>query len=441
MLDKEFFEFKDTPVTREATYIPQYQITKVANDRYQFYDFANRKAEMCSAKSMLRAVASVRGGRMLDADLTNKLLTMGSYDTVTIPDSALTISKSASADVEHEPWKLVTIGGAEYFVKADDENEEVETVKKTAAALPTKHIYTVNIKAHNVREIAKIASCAEETMCALPGTTQIPNQEQIAFDMQTELPPADAQTSIQKALEHEGIYLPDNQVGVYNDMCPCGCGKEVHEHQHAQHGPHGLKELAVEVPEGQFVLIPLDGLKQSFASSLETLKAYASANYPSYKIYNDKKEVVASMLDNTGDLPSQDRDQATFSEELTNYLMNQHNLNATAAETAKVLDSAGNEKPAGAEIQEGDTVIGKDGVATEVKQVEKAAEEAPELQVKAEDEEPKGDTASDEPQDDVKRWKGMRQDENSGKYIVYVTESREQIFNNPEEAINYMTRN
>ena len=41
---------------------------------------------------------------------------------------------------------------------------------------------------------------------------------------------------------------------------------------------------------------------------------------------------------------------------------------------------------------------------------------------------------------EVKRWKGMREDPSTGKYVVYITETEEHIYDNAEDAINFLVR-
>ena len=44
MLDKDFITFNDSGVAKDIDYTPNYQITKLASDNYQFYDFTENKA-------------------------------------------------------------------------------------------------------------------------------------------------------------------------------------------------------------------------------------------------------------------------------------------------------------------------------------------------------------------------------------------------------------
>lgn len=448
MLDKEFKQFTESGVEKEIDYTPAYQITRLATDNYQFYDFTERKAALCNARGLLKKVAEVRGGHVLNRELSAHILNMEPFGTVTVASDALQLNKTAST-TDSEPWKVVAVNGIEYFVSANacDQTEEEDTVKKTAAFVPQNHIYTVHIKAHNVREIAKIAACAEQTMGALPATTQIPTQEEISFDVETQEPQENIQTSIQKALENEGIYLHDSNVGVYNDTCPCGCGRGgKHDHDHANHHKHpmvgDIQDL--NVPEGYFVLVPVASTKRSFSKSASTLKSYASAHYETFNIYNDKLELVASE--------SLDPKSPSFGEELTAFLDEQIKLNATADNKVTIISPDNTERPEGEPPQIGDTVIDKtNGSATKVTSVNAdedttlaamGAEETKETEDKVKDpnEKPAEETKASG-DDDVKRWKGMREDPTSGKYIVYITETTEHIYDNLDDAVNFMTRN
>ena len=41
---------------------------------------------------------------------------------------------------------------------------------------------------------------------------------------------------------------------------------------------------------------------------------------------------------------------------------------------------------------------------------------------------------------DIRRWKGLKQDEDTGKFVVYITEQEERVFDTPEEALSFMMR-
>ena len=446
MLEKEFFRFEDTNNEVKADYSPKYQLTKVASDKYQFYSFEENTASLCNTKGALKFLASLRGGKCLDKDLSQKVMAMGNFDTITVAGSALKLGKIASGDkTGHEPWKLVAVNNVEYFVKADEDAEEPVAKKVTASAYPTTHTYTIKIKAHNVREIAKIAECAEQTLGAIPGTTQVPNQETIYFDVNTQELPQEAQTNIEKALEHENVFLPKENVGVYNDCCPCGCGMAVHPESQMQ------EQVISDVPDGLFVLVPLNTNKQSIASNVSTLKAYASKHFSNYKIYDSAKKVVATVVD--GEEQGLDPKSATFGEELTAFLEKQRGLETIAEDQSKIVGNDGRVKNPGEDVQQGDTVISPDGKATKVTEVNASEDEnnlvveaAPENvqeNAKAPEKEINKDETTSEQKEgtEVKRWKGMKEDQDSGKFIVYITESEERVFDDAQSAIDFMTRN
>lgn len=51
------------------------------------------------------------------------------------------------------------------------------------------------------------------------------------------------------------------------------------------------------------------------------------------------------------------------------------------------------------------------------------------------------DTNNNKKQDedsDIKKWKGMKEDPKTGKFIVYITESEEFVFDSAEQAIDFM---
>lgn len=447
MLEKDFFKFEDQQLETKADYTPKYQLTKVASDKYQFYSFEENKASLCTTRGALRLLASLRSGKCLDQNLSKKVIAMNNFDTITVAGSALKLGKIASGDkTGHEPWKLVAVNNVEYFVKADEDVEEKEVAKKvTASAHPTTHTYTIKIKAHNIREIAKIAECAESTLDAIPGTTQVPNQETISFDVNTQELPQEAQTNIEKALEHENVFLPKENVGVYNDCCPCGCGKAVHQETQIP------EQVVPDVQDGMFVLVPLNSIKQSIASKVATLKSYASKHFSNYKIYDSAKKVVATIVD--GKEQGLDPKSPTFGEELTAFLEKQRGLETTAEDQSKIVGIDGRVKNPGEDVQQGDTVISPDGKATKVTEVN-ASEDENNLVVEAapenvqentkapEKEINKGETTSEQKEGtEVKRWKGMKEDQDSGKFIVYITESEERVFDDAQSAIDFMTRN
>ena len=49
-----------------------------------------------------------------------------------------------------------------------------------------------------------------------------------------------------------------------------------------------------------------------------------------------------------------------------------------------------------------------------------------------------GDANKSKSNKDTKIWRGVKQDPKSGKFIVYITESREQIYPTLEEAVDHL---
>lgn len=446
MLEKDFFKFEDQQLETKADYTPKYQLTKVASDKYQFYSFEENNASLCTTKGALKLLASLRGGKCLDKDLSQKVIAMNNFDTITVAGSALKLSKTASGDkTGHEPWKLVAVNNVEYFVKADEDTDDKEVVKKvTASAKPVTHTYTVRIKAHNFRELTKIAACAEQELGAIPGTTQVPNQETISFDVNTQDLPQEAQTNIEKALEHEQVFLPQENVGVFNDCCPCGCGRAIHQEAPAQ------EQNIPEVQDGMFVLVPLNSINQATATSVSTLKAYASKHFSNYKIYDSAKKVVATVVDGK-EQETLDPKSPTFGEELTAFLKKQRGLETTANKavainpdgTAEHVDQSNTDTvQPGAELVITDDTGKKVANESENLEVEAANENVQQDQKAPEKELNKGETTSEQKEGtEVKRWKGMKEDQDSGKFIVYITESEERVFDDAQSAIDFMTRN
>lgn len=434
MLDKEFKTFTESGFGTSDTLMPQYQITKLAQDTYQIYNFAERTAELCSARGALQKVASIRGGKYLNHDLSQKIINMNEFSTYTVADSALKISKRASADADFEPWKLVVAAdGNEYFVSATSEEEEQPVVKKQAASA-VKHVYTIRVTAHNLKELTKIADMVETTIPAIQNTTQVlPEQNTIVFDELSEETPQEAQASIQKELEGGEIYLPNTSVCVHNDSCPCGCGQKaiLPEIPCEQVSSCAYNEPC-DIPQGQFVLICPGNPMCSFASNIYTLKKYASKR-SDYRIYNDKREVVAEVKAGIELDPS----KKTFADELKAFLDEQLQKKAEDGKVT-IYDQTGQEKDPSSEPQQGDRVVGADGIATTIKEVEESLD-AP-LQATAEEvytgKDPEDTKATGD--DEVKKWKGMR--EVDDKFVVYITESRERVFDTADEAINYLTR-
>ena len=469
--------FTEGGIAREADYSARYQLTKLASDTYQFYDFSERNATICNAKEALKQLASIRGGRALDKEITNHVLSMNDFSSITVTASATALHKTAGVENNNEPWKVVAVNGVEYFVNADVDEDE-KTVKQaeeesslTKTASVHNHIYTINIKAHNISELAKIAGFVEEKLNALKNTTHTFGDNVIAFDVQTPDTPEAVQSTIQKTLDDSKIYLSPDNVQVHNDSCPCGCGTAVQPVQPEVQIPEVVEEQLPQMQQGQFVLVIPATTMMSYASDLHTLKKYASSHYKDYKIYNDKNEVVAVMKDGIDVAP----EGPTFKEALAAFLDEQ--IAKTAADgKVEIFDQSGTKKADGTDVQQGDTVVNPEtGVATKIKETVGAVEPEiktqdvvvkdlettprihrqvghaavePNLSTTAEEKPLKEMDPNEKPSeetkakgdDDVKRWKGMREDPSSGKYVVYITETEEHIFDNPDDAINFLVR-
>ena len=203
---------------KEADLTPVYQITKLASDTYQIYSFENKSAEIINSKAALKTVASLRGGSYLSADLTKSVTELDNFSSVIITADALKMTKTAAVSTDKEPWALKSINGVEYFVKADGEEEEDDKIHKeeslscTAAAKPVE--YTVRINAHNVAEIGKIASIAEEEFGAQYGSVSIPSTESIVFIVASPEDGAAVHKGIQTKLDQNKIFLPNEAVMV-----------------------------------------------------------------------------------------------------------------------------------------------------------------------------------------------------------------------------------
>ena len=447
---------------KSISYTPLYQVTRVAENAFQVYSHLDKSASIHNTSDTLKVLASLRGGRNLDTKTANAISNLDHFSSVVITEDALSLRKQASVDTDREPWKLVVVGGVEYFVKSDAEveSEELEKeaeskakLKKTAA--PVSNKYTIRIEAHNVSEIGKIAGFAEEAFGAIPSSFEIPGNEQnvIVFDTNTPNTPHQEHECIMEGLCKNNIHLPDGGVSVVDETggicngpecctCPC-CG-------------HQMQKCVTEEPEcvveetccmsqpacGEFTLVTPECSKVSHASKIETLQKYASAHYSNYKIFNKAGELVDNVT----------RTATAFKDELSDFLWHSFasshpELKLTAAE-GKVIDQYGNTKEQGDPVEVNDTVISEDGSVVKVKskednenEIEKTAETI------AAEPEPVRDPNEKNPNDtkaggddNVKRWKGMREDPTSGKFIVYITESEEHIFDNADDAIDFLVR-
>lgn len=454
-------QFEETN-TKETSYVPEYQVTRVADNAYQVYSHIDKTANIYDQNGTLKALASIRGGRKVTASVAAAISNLDTFSSIVITEDALKLSKSASAENSKEPWKLVVVGGVEYFVKSDAEveSEELEKeaeskakLKKTAA--PVSNKYTIRIEAHNVSEIGKIAGFAEEAFGAVPSSFEIPGNEQnvIVFDTNTPNTPHQEHECIMEGLGKNNIHLPDGGVSVVDETggicngpecctCPC-CGH--HMQKCVTEAPECVVEEACCMPQpvcGEFTLVTSECPKVSHASKIETLQKYADAHYSNYKIFNKVGELVDNVT----------RTATAFKDELSDFLWHSFasshpELKLTAAE-GKVIDQYGNTKEQGDPVEVNDTVISEDGSVVKVKskednenEIEKTAETI------AAEPEPVRDPNEKNPNDtkaggddNVKRWKGMREDPTSGKFIVYITESEEHIFDNADDAIDFLVR-
>lgn len=462
-------------VSKKADYTPVFQLTKVSDDSFHLYSFETKSSENYNAKGMLKAIASLRGGSYLSADLTKQINSLGAYESVTITKDALRVTKSASIDTQDkEPWKLVAVNGVEYFVKADCEEDEDDVNKqasddsgiaKTASA--SLHNYTVRINAHNVTEIAKIAGFAEESMGAQYGSFETnPADASISFIVASPDAGYQVQDSIHKALENGKIFLPQDNVVVADEQgalcghhhgCPC-CGGNPHQDAEYHRNHDGMASMKMP---GNVVI---------YADKPETLKEYADAHAGdmqaqsseftgSYQMTGpgdantafqhdngetQKMDTFASILDsflhrtasvgfekaaeeynplvkekNTGAIKNVE-DPAT-QEEVKN---NPDNYQGMVAEGAPAVPAA----PAPAVSNPADQPV---------KMEEQPSGEG--YKVKDPNEKP-ADETKQQGDDGVKRWKGMREDPKTGKYIVYITENEQHIYDNLNDAMNFMVR-
>lgn len=396
--------------TEETNYTPEYQITKLSNDAYQVYSFQEKSAEINNTNATLKKIASLRGGAYLDAKLASAVTSLDNFSSIIVTSDAMRMTKKASVNDNKEPWDLVSVNGVEYFVKAASTEDEVsdeekeKAVKKTASV---KHTYLVRVTAHNVREIAKIASSAEDKLNAKACSIEVPSQEVIVFEVDTPKSMKDLHTSIMEKLIEGGIILPDDNVQVFNDTCPCGCGKEV-------------KNNLYDDTDCGYVLISPESEKIVTANNKETIKAYAAAHYKTYTIRASDGSIVDSGTSNSTCEPGE---QSTFAKDLSNFLLDSYKSNSMGKEANKkvVVNDKG-------EVVS-DTVEAPTNNNNRVVEVEAAAEDNENANVSQKD-----DGA------DIRRWKGLKQDEDTGKFVVYITEQEERVFDTPEEALSFMMR-
>lgn len=543
------FEFThkqfETNITKEADYTPVYQITKVASDAYQIYSFEDKSAKIHNENGMLKTVASYRGGSYLSKDLTTSLTNLDKFDSVVVTADALSLSKTASISKDKEPWKLVCVNGIEYFIKAEGaqdeevakEATETAAIQKTASAKSQK--YTVNITAHSLSELSKIADFAPEAFGADPNNIDVNHsgiQKQIIIEIETPKNPHEVQQDIQKGLEQNDIYVPNESVQVFDQQgtqccvpgCPCSsCCQPVTKEtvQVPTTGP------AIQQEQDGYQLVSPETAVVAYASCAETLKVYADAHYTNYKITAANGNTITEVKS----------ENESFKDQLNAYLLKSyadshkgvqkkansytyaqlHNilaeyfgettvvdsgeigrssdlmvygdldvLNTIKSEleglgyscvlntaiqeapvlviqegnnphfdpknppqktTASVVGQDGQTKPEGEPLQPGDQVVDEEtGKATTITTTNSAdtllhatAEPLLPGQESGKVVDPAEKDAKDTKHsgdDNVKRWKGMREDPTTGKFIVYITETEEHIYDNAEDAIAFLTR-
>lgn len=437
---------------KEASYTPYYQITRLASDAYQIYSHETKLAEIQNSKNTLKTIASLRGGSYLNAELTKAVTELAPFSSIIVTENAVSLNKTAAAATGKEPWQLVSVNGVEYFIKAEGEQSEEEEQKKeasadvaltkTAAAKP--QTYTISIEAHNVAEIAKIAEHAVEEMGADPASFGCPMQKKIVFDIQSANPMHQVHQDVHNFLGKHNIYVPDANVKEVDQAGAMCCNCPACQHAACDHDQKVQAPTAVQGPKGEvmYTLTSPETQHVSHAKLAETLKTYADAHYSNYTITDNNGQVIHHVAS----------ELTSFSDELSDFLLKSYAAEHNEVEKeAAVIGPDGKTKEMGAKPEVGDTVVDEDGTATEVK-VKAAAGEAPaQVPPMPANEQPKEqvqrDPAEKNPQDtaatgddDVKRWKGMREDPSSGKYIVYITETEEHIFDNPNDAIDYLVR-
>lgn len=464
----------ESNVEKQADLTPMYQLTKMASDTYHLYSFEAKDGKTYNTKGLLKTIASLRGGSYMSAQLTKHLNEMGNYDSVTITADSLKLSKSASAEhQDHEPWKLVAVNGVEYFVKAEADDEDVvekeasdaSKIAKTASV--SSHNYTVCIKAHNIAEIAKIANFAEETMGAQKGSFETnPTTASISFVVASPDAGYQVQDGIHKALENGKIFLPQDNVVVADESgalcghhhgCPC-CGGNPHqdmEYHRDHHGMHGMQMPGTQV----MIYADKPETLQEFAAAHEgDMEAKSSEFTGSYQMEGPGDANTSFQHDN-GETLKMD----TFASILDSFLHKSASVGFDKAAADLVMDKTTKEikdldDPAAQELvksnPEGYEGLGATAEPGAVPNAPQApAPSNPADQPVRMEEKPEGqgtkvnDPNEKQPQDTkqrgddgVKRWKGMREDPKTGKYVVYITETEQHIYDNLDDAMNFMVR-
>lgn len=477
MIDEIQYKKFEPVVEREVDYTPHYQLTRLAEQNYQLYSHEAREANTYNLAGTLKALADLRGGKMLSSELIKKVASMDQFESITVSGSAIALKKKASAEEDsNDPWKVVAINGVEYFVKADEDTEEKEShVTKTAALHTPEHTYIVRIAAHNLNELNKIATaglgadvCPDLGTNAITIVIQSPKQE------------AEVQNDMSKALEAMNVFLPKENVEVFHDNCPC-CQKNQHcippqqftednkgintENPSADNATHPIIPEQPKLNQGELMVVTPESPKVSVASSKETLMVYANAHYKNFSIFDTNKKVIAEVKNGV-----EVTDNTTFGESLDAFLMreaaNDPDLKVKAEdmnEKIEYTDQEGNvtQNP----VVGGKTVKRNQDGTSEISEtrsvgasfdlddaISKAAAEMPAFMEKEQDdlnkkleehrdpnEKPTSETKALN-DDNVKRWKGMREDPASHKFVVYITETEEHIFDSIEPAVAFLTR-
>ena len=449
---------------KEASYTPYYQITRLASDAYQIYSHETKLAEIQNSKNTLKTIASLRGGSYLNAELTKAVTELAPFSSIIVTENAVSLNKTAAASTGKEPWKLVSVNGVEYFIKAEGEKDEEEQKKeasadaaltKTAASKP--QTYTISIEAHNVAEIAKIAEYAVEEVGADPASFSCPMQKKIVFDIHSTNPMHQVHQDMHNFLGKHDIHVKDDKVREVDQSGAMCCNCPACQHAACEHDQKVQAPTAVQGPKGEvmYTLTSPETQHVAHAKLADTLKTYADAHYSNYTITDNSGQVIHHVAS----------ELTSFSDELSDFL-----LKSYAAEHPSIEKKAGKavvlDKATGEEIPEGDprrqdssekevitnTADLDDSLAAAAAPAAVPAAPAPtQVPPVPAKEQPKEqvqrDPAEKDPQDtaatgddDVKRWKGMREDPSSGKYVVYITETEEHIFDNPNDAIDYLVR-
>lgn len=445
-------------LTKQADLTPVYQITKVANDTYQVYSFENRSAEIINSKAALKTVASLRGGSYLSPELTKAVTGLDNFSSVIITADALSLSKKASVATDSEPWKLITVNDVEYFVKveADTEDDTVQKEASSEAALTKTasvhaHNYTVKVNAHNIGEIAKIAGFAEEMLGAQPDSFSVnPDTNTIVFVVASPENGCAVQADMLKKLENGNIILPDSNVVVADETgalhqggCPC-CQKGHGMEYHRSH-------------DGMCCMKSPETPKVFYADKPETLKEFADGHFTDYNItaspqtgaYPYEGSGAANTALNHSNSAEHEKD---FAQVLASFLYSssENGITKAAADEGIVYD-----KENGDVIRAEDPNIAAnpERYTAKPEMVTKGADGPEQQPAQQMDTQQQGEASrvvdpAEKPADEtkqkgdneVKRWKGMREDPSTGKYVVYITETEEHIYDNANDAINFLVR-